>query len=205
VIYNEDLGKKILYKYLDSDKRGELRNKLKHSEDVGRFAFIVAERIKNRSPEMVDFNSEFVGFLGLVHDIGINVSSFRHEFHTIDLLIDEGAPRDISVYSMHGQVAEQFGGYDDDKREENEYLPIGLEGKILTYADMSVNTWPPVSIEERISIINDGVNQVMDRREDFIERGNDILKFLNIAYPRYKRYEAEILQLSEVDSYNDFL
>jgi hypothetical protein len=205
MLYNENLGKRILYKYLDSNIKRNFREKLKHSEDVARFAYLVAERIKGRSPELVDFNSEFVGFLGLVHDIGNSVSSFRHEFYSIDILIDEGVPRDIAVYSMHGQVAEQFGGYNDDKRGENEYLPVGLEGKILTYADMSVNRWPPVSIEERISIINDGVNQVMDRREDFVERGKNILKFLKIAFPRYKRYEAEILQLSEVDSYNDFL
>lgn len=194
--YDRILGEKILNKYLSLPR---YKPKFDHSQFVGEFAYKVAHKIKLENPELKQFDPELVGFLGYVHDIGVYIHPIGHERHTIGMLINnENIPPNIAQMTIHGQLIEQH-GKKDNKIEE--YTPIGLEGMILTYADMSIKTKDPMSIEKRRDEIVQRV-QGIKRLSDEIKK--DIIDNLHIAMPRFKRYEKIILTLANVNSYKDF-
>lgn len=194
--YNRGLGKSIMQKYLSIDG---LQKRLEHTQSVAEFAFKVAEKIKEVNPELVDFDPELVGFLGYTHDIGYSIESQKHEVHTIDLLINnEEIPSYIARMAMHGQLLEQFG-----EKEGNivRYLPIGLEGMILTYADMSVRIGGPIPIGERAKEIIERVQGMPSMPDDLKE---DIVDNMYKALPRFEKYERIVLAFAGVDSVKDF-
>ena len=108
---------------------------------------------------------------------------------------EEGVEPDIARRIMHGQVEEQYGNGD------GRYLPVGIEGMILTYSDMTIHIDKPISIEERIVDIKQRVSRLKDADE---ARKNDILVNIDKAYPRYKMYERIVFLISGVDSFKDF-
>ncbi len=193
--YDREFGRLLTEKYLKQDKR---KIKLQHSIDVGEFSFKIASRIKERNLEL-DINPEFVGFLGYVHDIGYCVSPVRHELRTIDFLTEkESIPYSIARKTIHGQLAEEFG-----EKEGNieQYLPIGLEGIILTYTDMIIRTGDPMSIEKRTEGVIDRCKRSAEASDDFKKR---LIENISKALPRFKRYEQIVLALSGADSFHDF-
>jgi predicted hydrolase (HD superfamily) len=194
--YDRQYGKKLMQKYLNTDK---LQKRLEHTEGVADFAFKVASKIKSANPELINFNPEFVGFLGYVHDIGYSVADGKHEVYTIKILVEkENMPSDIALFAMHGQLAEQFG---EKEGNVDQYLPNGLEGMILTYADMSVRTGEPVTLKERAKEIIDRVN-ARPTMPDQLKK--DIKDNLYKALPRFERYEKTVLTLAGVNFAKDF-
>lgn len=200
--YDREFGKALMEKYLSGEK---LERKYQHAERVSEFMFKVASRIKERNPEL-DIDPEFVGFLGYVHDVGFSVSPRRHEFHTLDILTkEEDIPYDIANRAaMHGQLAEQVG----EKEDFEKYLPIGLEGMILTYADMTINDGDPMAIDDRAAGIIKRVRaldvkaiNVKGIDEKF---KTDLIYYLRKALPRFHRYERVVLALAGADSFGDF-
>ena len=194
--YDCKTGNGIMRKYLGTD---DLQKRLEHSEGVAELAIKVAQRIKDNNPELTTFNPEFVGFLGYVHDIGYSVEAGKHEVHTIDILTDqESVPVEIARMAMHGQLVEQFG---ESEGNVNQYIPHGIEGMVLTYADMSVRTGNPVPIRERADEIVKrvrGIPGMPDQLKDDIEIN------LYKALPRFEKYERIVLALAGVESVKDF-
>lgn len=142
---------------------------------------------------------EFIGFLGYVHDIGYSRGSGKHEVHSVDILItQEGFPREIAKKVMHGQLAEQFGEKEGDVEQ---YMPVGIEGVILTYADMSVRTGGPVAIKERAKEIIERV-QAIPTMSPALKQ--EIADNMQKALPRFERYEQIVLALAGVNSAREF-
>ncbi|MFH1064980.1 MAG: hypothetical protein V1734_00550 [Nanoarchaeota archaeon] len=185
-------GREIARKYLCAKP---LERKLLHSYCAGQFAYKVALKIlkTNSLPEYLD--ADLTGFLGCVHDIGVARSQSKHELHTIDMLVEEGIGRDIARRTMHGQMEEQYG--DGDGR----YLPVGIEGMILTYADMTILTGNPISMEQRCEEIK---QRVSGAKKITPEQKEEIIVNLDKAMPRYKFYERIILRLADANSFRDF-
>ena len=130
--YNRESGIILMDKYLS---REDLKDKLLHSRSMGIFAHRVAMKIKNNSPE-ININPELASFIAYTHDIGSFISHVMHELHTIDLLVkNEGIPEDIAWKTMHGTFPER---YENEPEKASKYLPKGIEGMILTFADMSI-------------------------------------------------------------------
>ena len=182
----------LAVKYL-SDLR--FRRKLLHSFGVGELAYRVAYKILKNHTSLTHLNAELAGFLGYAHDIGVSRSFLQHEIPGIEILKEEGVEPDIARRIMHGQVEEQYGNGD------GRYLPVGIEGMILTYSDMTIHIDKPISIEERIVDIKQRVSRLKDADE---ARKNDILVNIDKAYPRYKMYERIVFLISGVDSFKDF-
>jgi len=196
MIYDRQHGKELMQKYLNTDK---LQKRLEHTEGVAEFAFKVASKIKSANPELVDFNPEFVGFLGYVHDIGYSVADGKHEGHTINILLEkENIPQNIARFAMHGQIAEQFG---EKEGNVSKYMPHGLEGMILTYADMSVRTGEPITIRERAKEIIERVKAIPTMKEQLKKEIEDNM---HKALPRFEKYEKIVLTLAGVNSAKDF-
>lgn len=177
-------GKKIL---IDTFSSTEYEYKIDHSIAVGEFCFIIASEIMELHPEF-GINPDVCRFLGYVHDIGYSVRAEDHELETINLLktkylVDEI----IAVKAMHGHLAEK---YAIDGEINKKYLPVGLEGIILTYSDISIDPQgEDISIEGRIS-------DILKRIKDSdLEKKNEIEFYLMNAYPRFKRYESIINNL----------
>ncbi|MDD4878531.1 MAG: hypothetical protein PHO02_05850 [Candidatus Nanoarchaeia archaeon] len=192
MIYDRKLGRTLALKYLSEP---EFQKKLIHSFGVGEFAFLVASKIMNRHPAIGDLVPERAGFLGYVHDIGVSRCFLQHEIPSIDILVEEGVEHEIARRAMHGQMEEQYGNGD------GRYLPVGIEGLILTYSDMSIHVLKPISIEDRADDIK---QRVSNAKGITPEQKNDIIVNLDKAYPRYKRYENIVLLLSGANSFNDF-
>jgi len=195
-MYDREFGKSLLEKYLG---REQLQKRKEHSLGVAEFAFKVALQIKKRNPELTDFDPEFVGFLGYVHDIGYSTANNKHEVHTIDILTkEEGIPYNVARMVMHGQLAEQFGEKEGDAEK---YLPVGLEGMILTYADMSVRTGDPTPIRHRAEEI---ASRIQSNPAMSAQLKQEIIDGLQKALPRFEKYERIVLALAGVRSVNDF-
>ncbi|MBN2052527.1 HD domain-containing protein [Candidatus Woesearchaeota archaeon] len=197
ILYDRKLGQSLMQKYLNTDK---LQKRLEHTQGVAELAYKVADKIKKENPELIDFDPEFVGFLGYVHDIGYSVADGKHEVHTINILVEkENVSKDIARLAMHGQLAEQFG-----EKEGNvaQYLPVGLEGMILTYADMSVRTGEPVPMRERAKEIIERIKAIPTMSA---ELKKDIEDNMYKALPRFEQYERTILSLAKVSSIRGFL
>lgn len=192
MIYDRLSGRAIAVKYL-SELR--FKNKLLHSFGVGEFACKVTFRIIKTYPSLTHLNPELAGFLGYVHDIGVARQPLQHEIPSIEMLISEGVEHSVAKMAMHGQVEEQYGNGD------GKYLPVGIEGMILTYSDMTVHIQKPMSIEERIVDIKERVSRIKGVPD---EKKKDILVNIDKAYPRYKRYEKIIFLLSGAESFRDF-
>lgn len=191
--YDRDAGLELMESYLGAD---ELATKLEHSQGVGDFAYIVARRISERHPEL-GLDPELVGYLGYVHDIGYAAGPEKHELASIDLLLEEGVDPAVARMVMHGQLAEQYGEAEGDVEQ---YLPIGLEGMLLTYADMSVRVGRAIPVRERAAEIEDRVNGLpipQDIKDTIIEN-------LHKAMPRFERYEEAMLALAGAGSVDDF-
>jgi len=194
--YDRQAGKDIMRKYLSTDR---LQKRLEHTEAVADFAFKVATKIKSANPELVDFDPELIGFLGYVHDIGYSVADGKHEVHTIDILVNkENIPEGVARKAMHGQLAEQFG---EKEGNVEQYLPIGLDGMVLTYADMSVRTGEPGTMQARAKEIIDRIKSIPSMPEQLKK---DIEENMYKALPRFERYETNILALAGVNSAKEF-
>jgi len=194
ILFNRFYGIKILDKYVDKNDK-----KYVHSLGVANFAKRVAERIRHKNPEIKNLDSQLVEFLGLVHDIGNSVHYRMHELHTIDLLIkNEYVPENIAWMTIHGQIPEQYGRKFGNPKN---FYPKGLEGMILTYADMSVNTGHPMYMEERVDDIIERANLLQNVPEEY---KNGIITGINKAMPRFQRYEKIIFELAGVGSYKHF-
>lgn len=185
---NRDKGRKLAENYLLSSN---LQNKFTHCVKVGDRAYQTALRIKEKNPGLTDLDPEFVGFLGYVHDIGCFVPGKwdRHELETVRILKEEGITPEIADMAMHGWLYERF-----DRRQQ--YLPVGLEGVILSYADMTVNMTGPVSIEERAQEIEQRLSTL--HLKSALEK--EIKRSMCVALPRFKAYERFIQQLQEVQA-----
>ena len=194
--YNCKLGSDIMKKYLGTD---DLQKRLEHSEGVAEFAFKVAQQIKGNNPELTSFEPEFVGFLGYVHDIGYSVEAEKHETHTVDLLNErEGIYAKRARMAMHGQLVEQFGEIEGNVEQ---YMPHGIEGMILTYADMSVRTGGPIALKDRAEEIVERVKGIPGMPDQL---KLDIETNLYKALPRFEKYERIVLALAGVESVKDF-
>jgi len=186
-------------RYLGEEKQ---KRKYEHSKRIGEFTYKVALRIKQRNPEL-DISPEFTGFLGHVHDVGFSVSPIGHEFHTFDVLTkNEYISDSISnKAAMHGQLAEQIG-----EKEGNfeKYLPIGIEGMVLTYADMTINDGEPRSIDTRAAEVIERVKKLNSEGivDDDFRTG--LIENMHKALPRFHRYEQIVLALAEAKSFSDF-
>ncbi len=176
---DRESGIRLVGKYLKGWKR-----KTEHSIGVADFAYRVARR--------VDVDPDLMAFLGYVHDIGYSRNFKDHENATIDMLTEEGYPPEIALMTMHGQLYEHTG---DEK-----YLPKGIEGMILTYADMSVFT-SPMSLDERR---NDIIQRVENAQKMTDLEKEVIIHNLDLAMPRFRVYEETILALAGAESYKDF-
>lgn len=187
-------GRYILFRYLGDV---ECRARYDHSIGVGDFASAVADRIKRRHPELV-LEPEFIRFLGYAHDIGYKVADAKHEVHTVELLKHEGLPLSIARMAMHGQLVEQFGSKEGNVEQ---YLPVGLEGMILTFSDMSVRTGGIIPMEERAAEI---VARIVANPAMPAELKQDIIANLHAALPRFRRYEGIVLALVGASSVTDF-
>lgn len=192
MIYDRQSGKNIAVRHL-SEIRFE--RKLLHSFGVGEFAYKVASRILQNHPSLTHLNPELAGFLGYVHDIGVSRTPLNHEIPSIEMLAGDGVEPSIARMAMHGQVEEQYGNGD------GRYLPVGIEGMILTYSDMTIHIEKPMSIEERIVDIKKRVSRIKDVA---IEKKKEILENIDKAYPRYKSYERIILLIADVNSFRNF-
>lgn len=192
MIYDRRAGMAIAVKYL-SDLR--FKRKLLHSFGVGEFAYRVAYKIRQNHPSLTHPDAELAGFLGYVHDIGVSRQPLQHEIPSIEMLISEGVEPSVAKMAMHGQVEEQYGNGD------GRYLPVGIEGMILTYSDMTIHIDKPMSIEERIVDIKERVSRIKGVPD---EKKEDILVNIDKAYPRYKAYERIILLISGAESFRDF-
>ena len=176
----------------------KLNKRLEHTEGVAQFALKVARRVSERNPSL-NLSLEFVGWLGYVHDIGYSVEDAKHEVHTIELLTEqEGVSADIARYAMHGQLAEQFG---EAEGNVDQYLPLGLEGRILTYADMSVRVGEPIPMRERAKEIIDRIRGIPSMP---VQLKQDIETNMYKALPRFESYESEILSLAGLTAAKDF-
>lgn len=183
-------GEIIMRKYLGTS---DLASRCEHSLSVAKLSYQVAQKIKQRNPELA-LSPEFVCFLGYVHDIGYAIHFHEHELHTVNILVSqEQIPKEIADMSMHGQLAEQ--------RENPYYLPRGLEGMILTYADMSVRIGEPVSLQMHVKEIRKRVEANKKMSPELKEKG---LATLKKAIPRFERYERLILTLAQASSIHDF-
>jgi len=197
MIYDNKFGKELAQKYLG---KKEFETRLEHTRGVAEFAYLVAQKIKNNNPELINFNPELVGFLGWTHDLGYSVDAGKHEVHSIDILINkEGIPKNIAQKVMHGQLAEQFGTKEDNIEQ---YLPQGIEGMILTYADMSVRTGSPISLKERAAEIIERINKIPTMSDTLKQ---EIANNLNNALPRFEKYESTILKLANVSSADELI
>jgi len=174
-----------------------LAKRLEHSQSVGDFACKVAERVAERNPEL-GLDAKLIGFLGYVHDIGYSVSDAKHEVHSVNILKKEGVEDAVAGKAMHGQLAEQFG---ETEGNVAQYLPIGLEGMILTYSDMSVRTGEPVPMVERAAEIIARIKAVPTMPEQLKQ---DIETNMYKALPRFERYEKIVLALAGVQSAREF-
>jgi HD superfamily phosphodiesterase len=191
---NCDNGKELMTRYLAGER---LQTRLIHSIGVGDLAYKIALRVAEMNPEL-GLDPEFVGFFGYSHDIGYSIQDGKHEVFTVELLVNEGLPQEIARYAMHGQLAEQFG---EKEGNVSQYMPVGIEGMILTYADMSFRTGEPVSMEERAKEI---VTRIKGIPTMPAELKADIEANLYKALPRFQRYERTLLTMGGVNSITEF-
>jgi HD superfamily phosphodiesterase len=191
--YNRELGIKLMEKYLS---REDLWEKLRHSRAMGDFAYRIGEKIKHNSPEM-GIDSELVAFVAYVHDIGSFVSHRMHELHTLDLLKNEGVPEDIALKTVHGTFPER---YENEPEKAKLYLPRGIEGMILSFADMSIRLGEPMSVEERANEIITRMKTLPIEESRRVKIEGEIRK----ALPRFFRYRDIIYSLAGVKSYKEF-
>ena len=188
---NNQTGKELMTKYLGNNPK--LAKRLEHSQGVGDLAYKIAQKVSARNPEL-GLDSELIGFLGYSHDIGYSIADGKHEVHTINLLEKEGYEHAIARKAMHGQLLEQFS---ENEGNVEKYLPQGIEGMILTYADMSVRSGEPVSIKERASKIIERIKSIPTMSEQL---KTEIETNMCKALLRFERYEKVVLALAGVDS-----
>jgi hypothetical protein len=175
--YNRFYGKLMLDKYPLG-----LENKYLHSIAMGELCYKIASKIIEKNPEM-KIDPELCGFIGYVHDLGFHISPKKHEYITQDILRREHVPKKIIDMTMHGK-----------------YEPVGIEGMILVYADMSVNSGDLMTIEARAA-------DIVARTKDFPideEHKERIKQSVIRDIPRFKRYEANVLALTGAKSIFDF-
>jgi hypothetical protein len=181
--FDRAFGKIICDKYLKIEK--DLPDLWKHSYQVAELCYNLASAIIAKNGEFKkELNPEFLSFLGYVHNIGIFIKRERHELHTIYLLTKkEGIPDEIALMTRHGQLAEDYAGDGED------YLPIGLTGIILTYADISAREGPIITIQDRTQEM---IRQMEQKQGLFKDYSSDMIQRFKAAIPRYQRYEAII-------------
>ncbi|HBM45597.1 MAG: hypothetical protein UT05_C0005G0027 [Parcubacteria group bacterium GW2011_GWF2_38_76] len=192
---NTQTGKLLATKYLGNNPK--LATRLEHSISVGDLSSKVAKRIAQNNPEL-NINVDLCEFLGYCHDIGYFISPEKHEIHTIELLKKEGLDPEIAKKAMHGQLAEQFGEKEGNVRQ---YFPVGIEGIILTYCDMSVRIGEPVAIKERAREIIERIKTI-PTIPDALKK--DIEDNMIKALPRFERYEQIVLALAGLKSAKEF-
>ena len=83
--FDRNLGRELAFKYLGTD---DFKDRLDHTEGVAEFAYRVAHRVKSNNPELVDFDPEFVGFLGYAHDLGYSVETKNMRFIQLKFLLE---------------------------------------------------------------------------------------------------------------------
>lgn len=193
--YNAQKGKELMQKYLGKEPR--LAKRLEHSLGVGDFSSKVARRITQRNPEWF-LDADLCEFLGYAHDIGYSVGECKHEVYTINLLLGEGVNPQVARKAMHGQLAEKFGEKEGDPKQ---YMPMGIEGMILSYCDMSVRNGEPITIKDRAAEIIGRIKvvQVMP-----VLLKKEIEENMYKALPRFERYEQIVLALAGVKSAKEF-
>jgi hypothetical protein len=192
-MYDRQKGAIIRDKYLAKD--GDRRV---HSQRVGDLCYKIATKILDIHPEYTFINPELAGFLGHVHDIGYSLVDYQHEIMTVHILRDwEGIPDKIARMTMHGQLYAALRG---KVRDLDPYILMGWEGMILNYADMSVWTGEPISLEKRASNIISKIkgNPVLSK-----SRKGVICYYLGIAMRDFLRLEAIILKSAKVRSVKD--
>ena len=125
---------------------------MEHSYKTGEAAYELAKEIIAKNPEFeFIIDPEIVGFIGYVHNIGYKISQDIHELHTIYLLENkEHIPPEIAIKTRHGQLVEQHG-------KDEEYFPVGIEGIILTYIDISLRDGETVTMDERATEIEEHI------------------------------------------------
>lgn len=188
-------GKLLMEKYLGNEPK--LAKRLEHSVSVGDFSSKVAKRIAQKNPEL-NLDVDLCEFLGYCHDIGYSVADGKHEVHTVELLQKEGIDLQTARKAMHGQLAEQFG---EKEGNAEQYTPMGIEGIILTYCDMSIRVGEPVTMRERAQEIIERIKAVPTMTEQLKK---DIADNMNKALPRFERYEQIILALAGFKSAKEF-
>lgn len=193
--YNAKTGREIMQKYLGKEPR--FAKRLEHSVGVGDFSCKVSRKIAEKNPEL-SLDVGLCEFLGYTHDIGYSISDGKHEIYTIDILIKEGIPIEIARKTIHGQLVEQFG---EKEKDIEKYLPIGVEGIILTYCDMSVRVGEPVTIKERAKEIIERVRTIPTMPEQL---KRDIEENMYKALPRFERYERIVLALAGIKNASEF-
>jgi len=191
VTYNRELGRHLAEKYLKGLEIKLFASPypiLEHAQKVGELCYDYAKKIIAKNPEFgVIMDPELVGFLGYVANIGYRIRKEAHELHTIYLLENkEKIPHDVAIKASHGQLVETLGN-------NEEYYPVGIEGILLTYIDISVRTGPIVGIDQRAKEIE---TQIKSQTISEEAKKEALLNFAK-ALIRYKRYEKIIKALME--------
>ncbi len=179
-------GRKICKKYLS--ERPKL---MEHSIKVAKLCKKLAQEIIIKNPEFENvLEPEILGFLGYVHNIGTFIRRNRHELHTIYLLTNkENIPEKVAVRTRHGQLVEDY----EEKKED--YYPIGLEGIILTYADIIVREDDELlPMEKRLDEMEDLMKK---KKSVFGDYNSKMIENFRKAKKRYLRYEKIIHVLTE--------
>lgn len=187
----------------DTLKGTKYEYKISHCKAVGDMCYELASNILYSNPELKsDINPDICRFIGYVHDIGYSVNPNDHEIESMNILTTKYFIGDrLASKVIHGHLAEK---YAIDGRLNTNYLPVGLEGIILTYCDVSVITNDDDEISE-ISIegrLGDIIKRVKDSDLDELTK-SEVEQSIIKAYPRFKRYENIIFDLLSFEIFED--
>lgn len=204
MIYNRQLGKAIAEGYFSLPLFDPL---LLNAAEVGKWGYKLALLVREHSPEF-DIKPEFVGFLGYVRDIGYVVKDIsekrlvkhKHEIHSMKYLIEqEEVPRNVARYVMHGVLPELFA---EKERYLEMYLPLGIEGIILSYLDLCCERGKIIPIEKRIKEMT---RQVREEQTHFNQQELEYLSALASALPRLQHYERLLLALTKTERVENWI
>jgi len=169
-------------------------DKIIHCLAVGDLCENLALNIDKHYPEF-GLNPEFCKAIGYLHDIGYIESNEDHELASVQILEKnflennyyDFLKSNIHWYVMHGHLYEKY----NDKK----YLPKGLEGIILTVADLMTDNdgtyYPGISI--RVEKVGKYLKDLSKKTEI------DYFGSFNKAVIRFYTYEDLIEHLINIE------
>ena len=204
MIYNRQLGKAIAEEYFSSLLFDPL---LINAAEIGQLGYELALLVQEHSPEL-GIKPEFVGFLGYVRDIGYIVKDtsekhlvrHKHEIRSMNYLVEqEEISRNAARYVMHGVLPELFAG---KERYLEMYLPLGIEGIILTYLDLCCEKGKITPIKKRIEEMT---APAKEGKTKLSQQELEYLSALASALPRFQHYEKILLTLTKTERVEEWV